>query len=99
MLALKQFDKVIDSASDISPGTKAIGVRAKYDSPSTPEATRADLLSELQALASDPSTTPTAQLIAAQTFLAHGEMTKEALQAVHAGTTMEHLALSVQIYL
>jgi tetratricopeptide (TPR) repeat protein len=26
-------------------------------------------------------------------------MTKEALQAVHAGTTMEHLALSVQIYL
>jgi len=99
MLALKQYDKVIDSASDISPGTKAIGVRAKYDSPSTPEATRADLLSELQALASDPSTTPTAQLIAAQTFLAHGEMTKEALQAVHAGTTMEHLALSVQIYL
>jgi tetratricopeptide (TPR) repeat protein len=82
-----------------STGTKAIGVRAKYDSPSTPEATRADLLSELQALASDPSTTPTAQLIAAQTFLAHGEMTKEALQAVHAGTTMEHLALTVQIYL
>jgi coatomer protein complex subunit epsilon len=99
MLALKQYDKVIDAASDLSAGTQAIGIRAKYDSPSTPESSKANLLSELQVLASDPSTTATAQLIAAQTFLSQGEMTKEALQCVHAGATMEHLALSVQIYL
>lgn len=53
----------------------------------------------MQTLVSDPSTTATAQLVAAQTFLSHGEMTKEALQCVHLGTTMEHLALSVQIYI
>jgi len=57
------------------------------------------ILSELQAVVSDPSATPTAQLVAAQTFLSHGDMTKEALQCVHLGTTMEHLALTVQIYL
>lgn len=101
LLGLKQYDKVIAEASsfDVSPGVKAIGLRAKYESPSTPETSKSNILSELQAVVSDPSATPTAQLIAAQTFLSHGEMTKEALQCVHLGTTMEHLALTVQIYL
>ena len=47
----------------------------------------------------DPAASATAQLIASQTFLSHGEMTKEALQCVHQGATMEHLALATQIYL
>lgn len=100
LLAMKQFDKVISEASiSQSPGVKAIGLKAKYDSPSTPETSKSSIISELQTLVSDPSTTATAQLIAAQTFLSHGEMTKEALQCVHAGATIEHLALCVQIYL
>lgn len=100
LLALKNYDKVISEA-DSSPedGIRAIGLRAKYSSPSTPESSKLTILSELQALVSNPSVPPTAQLVAAQTFLEHGERTKEALQCVHLGTSMEHLALTVQIYL
>ncbi len=83
-----------------SKGIRALCFRAKYDSPATPEATKETILSELQQLVSDASTaSATAQLVAAQTFLSHGEMTKEALSCVHLGTTMEHLALTVQIYI
>lgn len=100
LLGMKKYDRVIsDADSSMEPGIKALGLRAKYDSPSTPEESKVSVLSELQVLVSDPSVSPTAQLIAAQTFLSHGEMTKEALQCVHLGITMEHLALSVQIYL
>lgn len=100
LLGLKQYDKVISECSlTQSPGTKAIGLKAKYESPSTPETEKPSILSELQTIVSDPSVTASAQLIAAQTFLSHGEMTKEALQCVHLGTTMEQLALCVQIYL
>mmetsp|Transcript_4424 Transcript_4424/g.6465 ORF Transcript_4424/g.6465 Transcript_4424/m.6465 type:complete len:300 (+) Transcript_4424:54-953(+) len=100
-LALKKYDKVIAESSsfDVTPGIKAIGLRAKYDSPSTPEDAKSGILSELQAIVSDPSVTTTAQLIAAQTFLSAGEMTKEALQCVHQGATLEHQAVAVQIYL
>jgi coatomer protein complex subunit epsilon len=99
LLGLKQYDKVISEAAvSEGPGLKALGLRAKYESPSTPESDKSSLLSELQALSYDASSA-TAQLVAAQTFLAHGEMTKEALQCVHLGTTMEHLALTTQIYL
>jgi coatomer protein complex subunit epsilon len=100
LLAMKQYDRVISESSlSDAPGIKAIGLKAQYESPSTPETSKPGILSSLQTLVSDPSTTATAQLIAAQTFLAHGEMTKEALQCVHLGTTMEHLALAIQIYL
>jgi len=100
LLALKQHDKVISESSlSQGPGVQAIGLRAKYESPSTPESSKSSILSDLQTLVSDPATTATAQLVAAQTFLSNGEMTKEALQCVHLGTTMEHLALTVQIYL
>lgn len=102
LLELKQYDNVIREAEsgDKGAGIRALCFRAKYDSPATPEATKETILLELQQLVSDSSTaSATAQLIAAQTFLSHGEMTKEALSCVHQGTTMEHLALTVQIYI
>lgn len=42
--------------------------------------------------------TSTLQLIAAMVYMHEGD-TKEALRCVHLGTTMEHLALTVQIFL
>ena len=45
-------------------------------------------------LASDG--TPSVQLYASQLFLAHG-LTKDALQCVHLGVTMEHLSMALQI--
>ena len=47
-------------------------------------------------LASDGS--PAVQLYAAQLFLTHG-LTKDALQCVHLGTTLEHISMALQIYL
>lgn len=38
------------------------------------------------------------QLVAAMVYMHEGD-TKEALRCVHLGTTMEHLALTVQIFL
>lgn len=101
LIGLKQYDKVIGEASgyDVSPGIKALGLRAKYDSPSTPDGAKAGIISELQVLVSNPSATEGAKLYAAQTFLSHGEMTKDALQCVHQCSTMEQMALCVQIYL
>lgn len=101
LLELKQYDNVIREAGsgDKGSGIQALGLRAKYDSPSTPAESKQSILSELQQLVSDPSTSSTCQLIAAQTFLSHGEMTKDALSCVHQGTTMEHLALTIQIYI
>jgi coatomer subunit epsilon len=43
-------------------------------------------------------TNPSAQLTVAQVLLLAGQ-TKEALQCVHLGSTMEHIALALQIYL
>jgi coatomer protein complex subunit epsilon len=48
---------------------------------------------------SNNSSSSLVQLVAAQVFLSTGEMTREALQCVYLGTTMEHLALVIQIYL
>lgn len=80
-------------------GVRAISLRAQYDSPSTPPSQKQSILTSLQQLVADPSVSTTAQLIAAQTFLSHGEMTKEALACVHSGSTMEHKALAIQIYI
>jgi tetratricopeptide (TPR) repeat protein len=102
LLAMKQFDKVqteADSSLDKGPGVQALSLRAKYDSPATPASAKSAILGELQALVSSPSCTPIAQLVAAQVFLSHGDMTKEALSCVYLGTSMEHMALTVQIYL
>ena len=101
LFQLKQYDNVVREAStsDKGPGIQALSLSAKYNSPATPESSKSNIISDLQQLVADPSVSPTVQLIAAQTFLAHGEMTKEALACVHLGSTMEHLALCTQIYI
>lgn len=96
-LALGQHDKVISDANgaNASPEIKALGLHAEYlsSSPSSHDT----IVTNLQALLqSSPSTS--VQLTAAHVFLLHG-LTREALQCVHLGTTMEHLAVSLQIHL
>mmetsp|Transcript_16794 Transcript_16794/g.31824 ORF Transcript_16794/g.31824 Transcript_16794/m.31824 type:complete len:301 (-) Transcript_16794:160-1062(-) len=102
MSLLRLYDKVADAArANASPGIRAIALQAQYESPSTPAASKVAILSELQALATQQSqdSSPTAQVVAAQTFIRHGEMTREAYHCVHQGSKMEHLSLLVQIYL
>lgn len=81
-------------------GIRAIALQAEYLSPSTPTSSKAAILSEIQALAfQSQSIGTTAQIVAAQTFIRHGEMTREACQCVQRGSKMEHLSLLVQIQL
>lgn len=102
-LGLKQYDKIAIASSSYAStetGVRAIALQAEYDSPSSPLATKNQALKELQSLVSVSSdNSKTCQVIAAQTFLRHGDMTREALQCVYEGATIEQLALSVQIYL
>mmetsp|Transcript_48209 Transcript_48209/g.89371 ORF Transcript_48209/g.89371 Transcript_48209/m.89371 type:complete len:302 (-) Transcript_48209:1270-2175(-) len=99
-LAKGQLDKVIkDSSSSSAPGVKALGLRATYESSSEDEAARESVIESLKTMLADAeSSSSSLQLTAAHVFLQHG-MTREALQCVHLGTTMEHIALSLQIYL
>merc|ERR1711957_799602 len=45
------------------------------------------------------TSTPTTRLTAAHVYLAQGNMNSNALEMVHSGDTLEHLAISVQIHL
>jgi len=100
LLAKGQLDKVIrESSSSSAPGVKALGIRAMYESSTDDEAAREFAVDSLKALLADTdSSSASLQLTAAHVFLQHG-MTREALQCVHLGSTMEHLALCLQIYL
>ena len=81
-------------------GIQAINLRAKYElTDANDTATRQSIIASLQSLLNNDNPTPTVQLIAAQTFLMGGEMIKDALSAVLLGTTMEQLALVIQIYI
>lgn len=102
-LALKQYEKVLQDSSgeDKSPGIQGIHLRAQYESPSATASTKSQVLTSLHTLlsSSSGSTSTTLQLIASQTFLSAGSShTESALECVHLGTTMEHLAQTVQIY-
>mmetsp|Transcript_1675 Transcript_1675/g.2395 ORF Transcript_1675/g.2395 Transcript_1675/m.2395 type:complete len:306 (+) Transcript_1675:149-1066(+) len=102
LLALKQYERVIkdSSGNEKSAGIKALGLNAQYNATTSPES-KAKVVVSLQKLLSDPSnsSSTTLSLIASHIFLAHGEMTREALQCVHLGATMEHLSVCVQIFL
>jgi coatomer protein complex subunit epsilon len=78
------------------PGIQALVLRAKYEQ-ATDETSQLAIIDELKTLlASNPSTS--VQLTCAHVFLSHGS-TKDALQCVHLGVTMEHILLCLQIYL
>eukprot|EP00585_Thalassiosira_rotula_P004065 CAMPEP_0196141090 /NCGR_PEP_ID=MMETSP0910-20130528/8768_1 /TAXON_ID=49265 /ORGANISM="Thalassiosira rotula, Strain GSO102" /LENGTH=301 /DNA_ID=CAMNT_0041402127 /DNA_START=51 /DNA_END=956 /DNA_ORIENTATION=- len=99
-LALGQYDKVMaeGSASGKSPALHALALHASYLS-SAPEM-RESIVDELKVLLANSasSSNTSLQLTACHIFLA-ANMLREALQCVHLGLTMEHLAMCVQIYI
>lgn len=92
------LEKVVSDTSgpDRSPAVKALNLLAQYDLANGDEKITEDLVQQMKSLVSYDDTS--LQLHAAQLFLRHRAV-REALQCVHLGTTMEHLALSLQIYL
>lgn len=104
LMALGNYDRIMKEAQDESKssGIRALGLRAQYEvAVATGDTdTAASLVAVLQSLLQDTANVSTSlQLTACHVFLAHGDMTREALQCVHLGTTMEHIATCLQIYL
>lgn len=101
-IALGQHEVVMSEVSDSAPTSlKAVKELARYLS--NPMA-RAEVVAKLEGWlggqdVGDVSGNPaTLQLVAGMVFL-HEDNCKEALRCVHLGATMEHLALTVQIFL
>jgi coatomer protein complex subunit epsilon len=104
LMAMGNYDKVInDSSGDTKgAGIRALGLRAQYEvAKATGDTGTADsLIMVFKELLQDSNNVSTSlQLTACHVFLSHGDMTREALQCVFLGLTMEHLATCVQIYL
>lgn len=103
-IALGKYSKVISETSNASGSLKALHLHASYEaaaSKSVPDTAEMDsIVNEMKSLlSSNPSDLTTSlQLTAAHVFLRHN-LTREALQCVHLGTSMEHIVLSLQIYL
>mmetsp|Transcript_14155 Transcript_14155/g.20658 ORF Transcript_14155/g.20658 Transcript_14155/m.20658 type:complete len:306 (+) Transcript_14155:90-1007(+) len=102
-LALGEFATVIKNASGNGKAAsiRALGLRAQYESPNATDDDKATIVAQFQSLLADNESANNAsvQLTACHVFLLQGEMTREALQCVHLGLTMEHLAMSLQLYL
>ncbi|GMH56595.1 hypothetical protein TrRE_jg2705 [Triparma retinervis] len=93
-IGLGHYSSVISSVSPSSPPSHiAISLLASYLSSPSPE-----LLSQANQLAADNQSSTTISLIAGMLHLNAGDV-KSALRMVHQGLTLEHLSLSVQIYL
>lgn len=74
-----------------------MGLAAQYHSAGSPDA-KEPVLDQLRTLAGGNSGDANVQLIAAQCFLDAGH-TKDALQCVHSGATMEQIAICLLVYL
>lgn len=99
-VALGQFNIVLGEIKDgeeVPTSLRAVKMLARYLSSPADKELAVKSLSGWLAGQSTGSTT-TLQLVAAMVFLHEGD-TKEALRCVHLGTTMEHLALTVQVFL
>eukprot|EP00542_Grammatophora_oceanica_P021132 CAMPEP_0194032446 /NCGR_PEP_ID=MMETSP0009_2-20130614/5383_1 /TAXON_ID=210454 /ORGANISM="Grammatophora oceanica, Strain CCMP 410" /LENGTH=292 /DNA_ID=CAMNT_0038672893 /DNA_START=64 /DNA_END=942 /DNA_ORIENTATION=+ len=94
-LALGDFPKVIGGDT---PALKALALRAQYDQAPDDDSRTAIANKMKEVLATETPPSPSLQLYASQLFLSHG-WTKDALQCVHAGATLEHVAMTLQIYL
>lgn len=103
-IAQGQYDKVIreTAGSDKSKTIQALNLHATYEvAASLADTTKMDdIISKLKNLLyNNPSEVSTSlQLTAAHIFLRHN-LTREALQCVHLGVSMEHIAICLQIYL
>jgi coatomer protein complex subunit epsilon len=103
-IGLGQYDKVVSEGGgrDKSPAMRALALQASYlsHSSSDDERTRSEILDSLKSLlsSSESASNTSLQLAACHVYLA-ANMLREALQCVHMGLTMEHLAMCVQIYI
>eukprot|EP00560_Eucampia_antarctica_P003397 CAMPEP_0197831576 /NCGR_PEP_ID=MMETSP1437-20131217/10826_1 /TAXON_ID=49252 ORGANISM="Eucampia antarctica, Strain CCMP1452" /NCGR_SAMPLE_ID=MMETSP1437 /ASSEMBLY_ACC=CAM_ASM_001096 /LENGTH=304 /DNA_ID=CAMNT_0043434545 /DNA_START=42 /DNA_END=956 /DNA_ORIENTATION=+ len=99
LLAMGEYDKVIREGDGPtkSPAMQVLALYAKYLSTSD-VATRESIVESLQKMTNNPSSSPSFQLTASHLFLA-ADKTREALQCIYLGTTMEHLSSCVQIYI
>lgn len=103
-IGLGQYDKVMadgggSSAGNNSPALQALAIHASFLS-SAPEAREGavDSMKALMASSPEAAGNTSLQLTACHVFLG-ANMLREALQCVHHGLTMEHLAMCVQIYI
>lgn len=78
-------------------GLQALALKAQYESLAGNEGAQAPVIDQLKTLAAS-SPLPAVQLTASQVLLSAGQ-TKEALQQVFQGSTMEQMAMILQIYL
>lgn len=102
-LALGDYDRVLKDTSDSSPSIQALQLFASYELAKRSNDTdkTESIITELKNLLASSTVdhmSSSLQLYAAHLFLRH-DLTRDALQCVHLGTTMEHLAVSLQIYL
>jgi coatomer protein complex subunit epsilon len=76
---------------------RALILKAQFET-ATDEASKQGILQELQSLLGESSAPDTGvQLAAAHIYLAAG-LKKEALQCVHMGQTLEHMSLTLQLF-
>jgi Tfp pilus assembly protein PilF len=109
-IGLGQYDRVVAEGSgrDKSPAMRALALHASYLSSSSAEGggggeeTRSGVLDGIKALLSsggaESGSDTSLQLAACHVYMAANQL-REALQCVHMGLTMEHLAMCVQIYI
>lgn len=102
LLALKQYDSIVEDTAEYNNniGIHVLLLRARYESTNSLEEKK-NIIESVQNLLNDNSNSynATLALTASHIFLSHGEMISEALKCVQNSTNIEHLALSIQIYL
>lgn len=102
LLSLKQYDKVMKNTTESknSIGIHVLGLRARYESTKSRKE-KMSIIESVKNLLKDNSNShnTTLAITASHMFLSHGEMTRDALKCVQNSTHVEHLALSLQIYL
>lgn len=101
-IALGQTNVVLDEVKDspsTPPSLRAVVLLARYMN-ARGSSEKDGVVAAMDALLNDPNAanSSTLQLLAATVFMSEGNF-KDALRCIHLGTTMEHLALTVQIFL
>jgi len=98
-LALGQYDKVV-ATQQSGIALQALAIQSLFLNTPPENRTGSEILGTLKNLLASPEAAgnTSVQLTACHIFLAAGKL-KEALECVHLGLTMEHLAMCVQIYL
>jgi len=98
-LALGEYDKIVAGTGD-AVALQALAIHALFLNTPPDDRSREAMLENLKNLLASPDAAgnTSVQLTACHVFLAADKL-KEALECVHLGLTMEHLAMCVQIYL